>query len=129
MRGYEILVCPICGDQIHEDYEYGARCHHAEYGEVEAVAVKVEPKNLENVMALGRLRLQTQREDVAWREAERRVFLALPKEERERIKAERLAAMNPIHSMIEATIREEIDRINRWSGLWRNYEGTAPNGS
>lgn len=103
--GYTIYVCPICGDQIENDYEMGTLCFH-DGREVEAITVAVEPRGLRPAMALARLRLQEENRDRDWALAEVRFWQRLPEDEKRR----RLAAMpleiRMLHNMRDNLLRQ-----------------------
>lgn len=114
---YEIQVCPVCGNQLYGDYEYGTYCWHEEYGSVYAVTVKVEPQNLAGMMELGRLELREERVDRDWRQAARAVFDKLSPEEQERRRAEAWEGMTleqrGMHRIIQSP-EEQNRRIASW---------------
>lgn len=112
-QSYELLICPVCLKQVEWDAEYGSTCYHDEYGEVEAVRVEAEPKGLTPARHLALFRLQEQKREVSFREAERRWFANLPQEERERIDAERLAKMTSFDRMMDQALKSMIEDSKR----------------
>lgn len=88
---YIVLICPVCMKQV-EDLDEGCGCWHKEYGgDVEAVSVaaSVDPLALHAACIERSQELEEQKAAQAKRDKEREAWQALPKEERERIEAER----------------------------------------
>lgn len=120
MAEYEIKVCPVCLTQIETDWETGADCYHQEYGgNVEAVTVpaSVLAKKLSDAVKAAQPKLEEQRQEEAERRQRRAEWKALPKAERERIRAERWAAMSPMEKafsqqfgLSEEDLRNQLGR-------------------
>lgn len=121
MAEYEIKVCPVCLEQIETDWETGADCYHREYGgNVEAVTVpaSVLAKKLSEAIEAVQPKLEEQQQEEAERVKKREEWEALPEEERERLRAERWAAMSPMekalyqqyHPQRKADLRDQLGR-------------------
>lgn len=121
---YEVLVCPVCREQLAEESREESGWHyHEEWGSVEPMTISVPPSAVDQ--AIGNQQkealaaLQPQKESQAEMLAERAAFAALPKEERDRIKKERWDAMSPMektmHSMIQESMNSSLIDLNRQS--------------
>lgn len=115
---YEILVCPVCLQQMEHDPEYGSDCYHDEYGgSVEAIRLTVEPQNLSLTRDLALFRLQDAKREAAFKLAERRVYEKLSQEEKDRLKAERWAKMSPmekaLHQQLEGQRESLLSQLSR----------------
>lgn len=121
---YEVLICPVCLEQVGEpNREESGWHHHDGWGEVEPMHVEVHPAWPASLREEAIDALQPQREEQAKLKAEREAFAALPKAERDRIKRERYEALSPegkaMHNLIEATIKDVRDDLSRtaWGGF------------
>jgi len=113
MSHYSVLICPVCLEQVADDPEYGSSCYHDEYGEVDAIRVMAEPQGLVPARGLALFKLQENKRELAFREAERRWFANLPREERDRREAERRASMTPSARMMEDALKSMIADTRR----------------
>lgn len=131
---YEILVCPVCLEQSYEEFGYEAESpdhFHDEWGTVEPVRVKVElPPTFKVARDLALFRLSEQKREQAFGLAERRVYENLPQEEKERLHAERLAAMSPmeraLHHMVTAQLEDTRHALNHQSFDWKGSYTVIP---
>jgi hypothetical protein len=127
---YKILICPVCAEQVDDDPYEGARCYHAEYGNVEPVEVSVaiDAAEFASRRGLALFRLQEDKREIAFREAERRWFASLPKEERARIKAERRAQMSPMGRLLDDMVESMVEDARRMANESFSWDGGVLNG-
>lgn len=118
MAEYKILVCPVCREQIQDDYEYGRYCWHAEFGgDVEAVEVSAVPLELSAAIDARQDYLAPLRRKEETRSAMLNWFGSLPQEEQDRREAERRAALSPMARAMEDMIVADIERHREWRGF------------
>lgn len=121
MAEYEIMVCPACMEQIHfADYEEPPGHYHDGYaGVIVPVTIPASAlaKKLSEAVKAAQPKLEEQRQEEAERVRKREEWEALPEEERERIRAERWAAMSPMEKamyqafgLAEADLRDQLGR-------------------
>lgn len=118
MSDYTILICPVCHEQVEESYEYGAYCSHDQYGQVAAIQVRVQPftASINEGIAKVQDALKEQRRKHETREAMYDWFRSLPKEERDRMEAERRSKMSPTALAMESMVRAQADDMRRLVG-------------
>lgn len=120
MPEYEIMVCPVCLEQVEPEHEGPTSHYHEDYvGTVEPVTVPASvlaEKFLDAVEAAW-AKLEEQWQEEAERREKRAEWKALPEAERERIRAERWAAMSPMEKALyqqfelsEEDLRNQLGR-------------------
>lgn len=119
---YTLLVCPVCLEQTWESFGWegeSANHFHEEWGEVEPLRLKVDLPDFAELREAALLALQPQKAEQAKRKAEREAFEALPETEKERIRAEKRAAMSPmerlLHDSIGAQLKDSRGLLSRTS--------------
>lgn len=117
MAEYEIMVCPVCLGQVEPEYEQPTGHYHEDYvGIVKPVTISasVLAKKLSEAIEVAQPKLEEQRQEEAERRKKRAEWEALPKEERERIKAERWAKMSTMEkALYEQFGQSQADLIDQ----------------
>ena len=108
-RVYEILVCPVCREQLSEDFYEGGYC--PEHRDAEATRVEVTIAPTENPsLELGAFRYQELRRDGDWNLAAQRLINGMTDEQRREY----------LSPMAYALDRSTRDYFERTAEMYRN---------
>jgi hypothetical protein len=126
-RYYELKICPVCREQVEEDYEYGTHHHHTGYwGDIEPVAIKIPVPDRVELAISSELVQSVLKEKVRKqerRDAQMDWWHSLPQEERNRREAERRAALSPMARAMEDMLRPSRPLLDQFSRqLWTDAE-------
>lgn len=120
MAEYEIMVCPVCMEQVEPEYEGPTGHYHEDYaGTVGPVTIpaSVLAKKLSDAVKAAQPKLEEQRQEEVGRVKKREEWEALPEAERERIRAKRWAAKSSLEKAMyqqfglnEANLRDQLGR-------------------
>lgn len=119
-RYYELKICPVCREQVEEDYEYGTYHSHKGYhGDIEPVLIRIAvPESVEQAVKLAQPGLEEKRAKQERWDAQLDWWLSLPQDERDRREAERRAAMSPMERALEDSIRGMAEDSRRMRQLF-----------
>lgn len=112
-RYYELKVCPVCREQVEEDYEYGTYHSHKGYhGDIEPVLIRIAvPESVEQAVKLAQPGLEEKRAKQERWDAQLDWWLSLPQDERDRREAERRSKLSPMALALENMMLAEAKRF------------------
>lgn len=118
MPDYRILVCPVCREQVSEDYETGGYCYDHQYATAQEVVVHLDSK-AEPQLALAAFCSQEDKRDADWSLAHNRYVSSLTDEERREYLGPMAYAMD---SMIRQSFRDMAEDYKRTENFWKGFD-------
>ena len=114
MPDYDILVCPICREQVEDSWEEGY-CTKHQYATAQRVTVHLDPE-AESQLALAAYCSQEAKRDEDWRIAGQRYLNGLTDEQRREYLGPAAYAMD---SMIRGSYRDMAEDYKRAENFWK----------